>query len=76
MTTLNSPNHFLSLLSSRVFEPLEQHLAVIDLPEGAVLYRNNETIEHVYFPVTGMISFVVRLADGQLDPQAPIALRA
>jgi len=66
MTTLNLPNHFLSLLSSQVFEPLERHLAIVDLPEGAVLYRNNETIEHVYFPVAGMISFVVRLADGQL----------
>jgi CRP-like cAMP-binding protein len=66
MTTSNSLNHFLSPLSSRVLEPLERHLAIIDLPEGAVLYRNNETIQRVYFPVTGMISFVVRFADGQL----------
>ncbi len=63
MTTSNPPNHF---LSSQVFEPLERHLAIVDLPEGAVLYRNNEAIQHVYFPVTGMVSFVVRLADGHL----------
>ncbi len=66
MTSSKPPNHFLSPLSSKVFAPIERHLAMVDLPEGAVLYRNNETIRHVYFPVTGIISFVVKLADGQL----------
>ncbi len=66
MTTSNSPNHFLSPLSAKVFEPLGRHLAVVDLPEGAVLYRNNETIQRIYFPVSGVISFVVKLADGHL----------
>lgn len=66
MTTTNPPNHFLSPLSAQVLEPLERHLAIVELPEGAFLYRNKETIQRVYFPVTGIISFVVRLADGQL----------
>ncbi|MGA9088179.1 MAG: Crp/Fnr family transcriptional regulator [Bradyrhizobium sp.] len=67
MTTIsNPPNYFLSPLSSQVFAPLERHIAIVDLPEGTVLYRNNEKIQHVYFPVSGIISFVVRLADGQL----------
>ena len=66
MTTSNPPNHFLYPLPAKVFEPLERHLAVVDLPEGTVLYRNNETIQHVYFPVTGIISFVVKLGDGHL----------
>jgi len=65
MTTSNSPNHFLSSLSSAVSELLERHLTIVDLPEGAVVYRNNDTIKRIYFPVTGIISFAVRLEGGK-----------
>ena len=35
------------------------------LPQGAVIYRAEETIEQVYFPHTGVVSLVVGLTSGQ-----------
>src|SRR5215203_5615720 len=48
-------------------EDRERMLAVltrVPLERGRVLHAPGEPIEHVYFPLDGMISFVARLSDG------------
>jgi CRP-like cAMP-binding protein len=65
MPLLNSPNHFLASLSPRDSELLHPHLKALQLRQGAVIYSAEETIEHVYFPHTGVVSLVVGLTSGQ-----------
>jgi CRP-like cAMP-binding protein len=62
----NSPNYFLSSLSSRDADLLQPHLKLVDLPAGTILYKPDETIAQVYFPYTGIVSFVVCVASGEL----------
>jgi CRP-like cAMP-binding protein len=65
MPLLNSPNHFLASLSSHDSDLLYPHLKALQLRQGAVIYSAEETIEHVYFPHTGVVSLVVGLTSGQ-----------
>ena len=65
MPLQNSPNHFLASLSPHDSELLRPHLKSLQLRQGAVIYRAEETIEQVYFPHTGVISLVVGLTSGQ-----------
>jgi CRP-like cAMP-binding protein len=65
MPLLNSPNHFLASLSPRDSDLLRPHLKALQLGQGAVIYSAEETIEHVYFPQTGVVSLVVGLTSGQ-----------
>ena len=65
MPLRNSPNHFLSSLSPFDSDLLRPHLHALQLRQGAVIYRAEETIEHVYFPQTGVVSLVVGLTSGQ-----------
>ena len=65
MPLLNSPNHFLASLSPHDSELLYPHLKAQQLPQGTVIYRAEATIEHVYFPHTGVVSLVVGLTSGQ-----------
>jgi len=62
----NSPNHFLSSLSSQDGELLQPHLKPMEpLPPGTILYKVEDTISRVYFPHTGIVSHVVGVASGQ-----------
>lgn len=60
----NSPNYFLSSLSAQDAQLVQPHIKLVELPAGAVLYRAEDKIEHVYFPYTGMVSFVVGVLTG------------
>lgn len=62
----NAPNHCLSTLSSEDAELLNPHLTMVDRPVGSILYRANEAIRHVYFPYSGIVSFVVGVSTGDL----------
>jgi CRP-like cAMP-binding protein len=61
----DSPNHFLASLSARDSELVRPHLKARQLPQGEVIYSAEDTIEHVYFPHTGVVSLVVGLTSGQ-----------
>jgi|KBSSwiStaDraftv2_1062776.scaffolds.fasta_scaffold251468_2 CRP-like cAMP-binding protein len=61
----DSPNHFLASLSARDSELVRPHLKARQLPQGEVIYSAEDTIEHVYFPDTGVVSLVVGLTSGQ-----------
>src|SRR4051794_40743738 len=57
-------NQLLAMLAPADFERLRPYLAVTNLEFGKVLAEPKQTIERVYFPHSGIISFVVPLSDG------------
>ncbi len=61
----NSPNYFLSSLSARDAALLHPHLKPIELPAANVLYKAEDVITRIYFPFTGIVSFVVGVASGE-----------
>ena len=61
----NSPNHCLSSLSSEDAEALHPHLKMVDQPAGEILYRTDDPILQIYFPFSGIVSFVVGVATGE-----------
>src|SRR3954466_14709036 len=58
-------NHCLASLSETDLIVLRPHLAAIELPLGTTLYEQGDTVARVYFPESGVISFVVGLSGGQ-----------
>jgi len=66
MTILsNSPNFFLSSLPPEDAALLLPHLKLVELPTGSVLYEAEDAITRVYFPYTGIVSFIVGVASGE-----------
>lgn len=59
-----SINQILSSLPVEESERLAPHLEQIHTSHGQTLHRTDEIIEHVYFPLGGMISLVAQLSDG------------
>ena len=58
-------NHILSQLPKEQYERLLPFLEPVPLNHGACIYRPEERIEHVYFPIGGMISVTAILEDGK-----------
>jgi CRP-like cAMP-binding protein len=63
-STSGSANQVLSALPYADFELMRPHLRSIELVHQTVLARAGEPLTHVYFPLSGIISLVVRLAKG------------
>src|SRR5664280_1842749 len=61
-----SQNLILACLPSVDFELLRPHLHTIDLPRGMTLIRAGEVADRAYFPLSGVISSVVTLGDGEV----------
>lgn len=59
-------NFILANLSEAVYQRLEPHFYVSDLPLGEELYRPMEPITKIYFPTTSLLSWVSLLEDGTL----------
>ena len=57
-------NRLLSLLSDDDYERLRPHLSLVELDYRKSLYEASCPIQHVYFPVDGVASLVVSMADG------------
>lgn len=51
-------NRFLAALPADDFALLAPHLRVVPLDRGTVLHQSGDSIEHVYFPLSGMVSLV------------------
>ena len=62
----NSQNHFLRSLSSDDADLLQPRLKLVELPSGTVLYKADDTIQGVYFPYAGIVSYIVGLASGEI----------
>jgi CRP-like cAMP-binding protein len=59
-------NRLLQLLSGAELAGLNQHFRTIDLRQGDVLAEPGDNIRSVYFPHSGIVSFMVDLLDGSV----------
>lgn len=59
-------NRMLASLSQATQRALEPHLKTVELAHGTVVFESGSTVEHVYFPQSGVISLVVELAEGEV----------
>jgi len=60
-----SQNRLLAALPPEVYARLLPHLETVALGLRDIAYAANEPIEHVYFPISGIISMVCLMEDGQ-----------
>lgn len=60
MTLADKPrqNKLLAALPAPEWERWLPHLELIDLPLGKVLYESGNTLAHVYFPTTAIVSLL------------------
>jgi len=65
-------NRFLATLPPHDFSLLAPHLRTASLERGVMLHDVGEKIEKVYFPHTGMVSFVVVMQSGTTVETATI----
>lgn len=65
-------NLFLNALPPADAASLRPHLKTVDLPQGKMLFDVGDTIVHVYFPHSGVVSLVVSLASGETIESAMI----
>jgi len=58
MATNNNPNqnHLLAALPTADFERLDEHLELVPMPIGKMLYEPNEQLQYAYFPTTCIVS--------------------
>jgi len=66
MTQSNASNHFLASLPPAVLAMLQPQLVPVELPHARILHHSGDKIDRMYFPVIGVVSFLVGLSDGQL----------
>ncbi len=57
-------NHLLGALPRDDYERLAPHLELKPMPLGDVLYESGDTLRHVYFPTTTIISLLYVMEDG------------
>src|SRR5687768_9515242 len=62
---LLAENRLLAIIPDDERERLAQHLDRVSLGLKDQLYRENEPIEHVFFPVSGVVSLVSEMEDGR-----------
>lgn len=61
----NVNNRLLAMLPEADIVSLAPHLQTVTLKPDAVLMQSGDRIEHVYFPHSGTVSFMVDMPDGQ-----------
>jgi CRP-like cAMP-binding protein len=66
------PNQLLASLPQTDFELVRPHLRSVEMEQGAVLVAAGAKLSHVYFPHSGVISLMVRLAVGHTVETAMI----
>ncbi|AOZ49118.1 Crp/Fnr family transcriptional regulator [Chromobacterium vaccinii] len=57
-------NHILASLPKDTLERLVQHLELVSLPLGKVLYESGDTLRNVYFPTTAIVSLLYVMGNG------------
>jgi CRP-like cAMP-binding protein len=65
-------NRLLAALPLADFHLLAPHLRKVALEPGAVLVRSGDSIEHIYFPLSGMVAFIMEMPNGQTVATAVI----
>jgi CRP-like cAMP-binding protein len=65
LLSANRPsNHLLAALPACDWEHLSQHMELVDMPLGQVLYEAGDDLNHVYFPTTSIVSLLNLAANG------------
>jgi CRP-like cAMP-binding protein len=67
-------NLLLSLLSPSDLKHLEPHLKPTRFEQHHVLFEADETISHVYFPTSAVVSLVVTLSTGEMIEAAMVGM--
>jgi len=57
-------NHLLAVLPDSDSQRLRPFLELVALPLGKALYESGETLNHVYFPTTAIVSLLYELENG------------
>ena len=65
-------NRLLAALPLADFHLLAPHLRKVTLEPGAVLVHSGDPIEHIYFPLSGMVAFITEMPNGQTVATAVI----
>lgn len=68
-------NLLLGALPRDVVDRLGRHTKTVELSHGQVLHRADEEIQHVYFPLTCLISVTLTMADGRTTESAAVGNR-
>jgi CRP-like cAMP-binding protein len=63
---LHSANRFLTLLPPADLALFEPDLRVVEMPHGQVLAEPHQEIDKLYFPHSGIVSYVVEMSDGDM----------
>ncbi len=58
-------NHLLAALPEPQWRQWQPHLEPVDLPLGQIVYEAGDTLSHVYFPTTAIVSLLYVMQDGQ-----------
>ena len=66
MSSAHSPsqNKLLAALPTADFEPLAQHLELVPMALGAMVYEPDQQLQHAYFPTTAIVSLHYVTASG------------
>lgn len=70
--TVPRDNQLLSMLTADDLVVLGDHMIVVDLRSGQTLAKPGDQIRRVYFPHSGIVSFMVELEAGQLVQTAMV----
>ena len=65
-------NKLLAALPRADNEALQSHLTVVPLVQGTVLFEADQEVDHVFFPLSGMVSMLAVLKNGNAVETATI----
>lgn len=67
-----SQNHLLAALPTEEFERLVEHLELVAMPLGQILYEPGGQMSHAYFPVTAVVSLHYVMESGMSAESAGV----
>jgi CRP-like cAMP-binding protein len=72
LTSPQSSNRLLASLSSSELSALQPQMTPVNLAQDTVLFEAGQEVDRIYFPHSGIVSLVVRLASGDIIEAAMI----
>ncbi|MFA6973038.1 MAG: Crp/Fnr family transcriptional regulator [Gallionella sp.] len=59
-------NHLLAALTGEIFDQISPHLELVAMPLGEVLYESGGQLQHVYFPISAIVSLHYIMENGAM----------
>ena len=69
-------NRLLAALPTADLDLLVRHFRLVELERDAVLVRSGDPIERIYFPLSGLIAFIMDMPSGQTVATAVVGNEA